>query len=441
MYSSSIFLHAATIIACVMCAFVYMYTAYSYWKPKHNRFLYAVFFACIIGALNWGALFLNNAVVGFLLFWLAEAFLLSFAVHITTAQAMFAAIGSTLFTLCIQGIVIGTMALMLGKNLYQIITVQDWALIALMSTMILKALFLGAYHIRSVRTGILILLRTPKEMDSVLLHHTALLVFMLFYSYNYYYNLDLIWFSFAQIILSVLMIVLYVLSLHYGTRVSVLLEDEIMNERIHQQLNTQLSQYASYNQVFKQIESFKYQFRECSLAVDELLAHGSVDSARSELRERYPHLLQVLPSQKVFSNNELLNALLFSWENRFQAAHVEFYALVHLPPMFEKKAEELLSIFAVSENLFLYLTQAVKEPKIEISAKTVQRRFSISISCPVRGFIEQRYDLPYFMTPQADKIKPLYHKLSSIADSIDAMLVWEYNEHDHSFQIVVSIHA
>lgn len=440
MNTSSIPLHLATIFACFSCSFWYIKTACFYWKSRFNVYAFSFFGACLMGTTIWGATFLNNEILSYLLFIVAELIIMWIGTYSSPTNALFAAIASTIHTMCIKGIVIGVFALILQKNLYQIITVSDRHLTAIIVTMVIKLFAPVLYRNSEVRRRFLTLFRSDKEVESVLLQHVALFIIMLFFSYNYYYNLDLIWFTMSQIILSALILVLYYITLYYGVRISNFLENEIINKRIQQQLNDKLSQYSSYQSIFKQIDDFKYHFRENILVTEELISNGSMDAAKNQLHGAIPLLLEKLPSKKVFSNNERLNALLFDWDTYCETNKIRFESKVYFPPAFEKREKEILSILAIVEDMYSYIIKSSKFPFIKAEGKVMQGNFVLSIVGSIHGAVEDRKDTPYFITPNSDSIKQLYHKLFSMSEAVDGILFWNYSAKDHTFQIMFSIH-
>lgn len=437
---SPILLDLITVFSCILCSFCYIKTACFYWTPRFNAWSFSTIAACIMGTIIWSSTFLSNEILSYLIFAMAEVMILRMGTDCNHVHAFLGAIASTFHTMCIKGIVVGVLSLMLRKNLYQIITASDLNLMAITATMFLKMgtplLFTGP----KMRNGYRTLFRSDNELEAVLLQHGALFIIMLFFSYDYYYNLDLIWFTIAQIILSVLMLVLYYLTLYYGVRISNLLENDIANTRIRQQLNDKLAQYDSYQNTFKQIEDFKYYFRENMLVVETLIANGSTGAARNKLHAAIPLLLEKLPARKVYSNNERLNALLLDWDTHCQTNKIRFESTVYLPPGFEKKEEEILSALAIIEDMYSYITKVSKAPSIKVEGKALQGNFVLNIVGSIHGTVERRFGLPYFIMPDGDHIKMLYHKLSAMSESIHGILFWNYLLRERTFQIIFSVH-
>lgn len=212
----------------------------------------------IVGIAIWYSVRLDNEILSYLLLFFLELVILKLAVHATWMEAALGAIGSVFYYVCLKGVVVGIFALVFRKNLYQIITVPTLSLWVLASTMLLKTLLFGIMFRKKIIPKLRALISSQWEAGMVLFQHITLFVFMLFYSYNYYYNLDLIWFSFAQLLLSMLMFALYHMILHYGARVSYLLDTDVHNDLINAQLKSQLAQYQSRQELFHQIDAFKH---------------------------------------------------------------------------------------------------------------------------------------------------------------------------------------
>lgn len=433
-------LHIATILTCVLCSYCYIKTACFYWKPKFSPCAYSCITASIMGTLIWGCSFLNNEILSYLIFAAAEIMILQIGTHTNSIQALTAAIASNFHTMCIKGIVIGLLAFMLQKNLYQIISVPSRHLAAITITMVLKMGTPLVYKNPKLQNGFRTLFRSENELEAVLLQHGALFIIMLFFSYNYYYNLDLIWFTIAQIILSVLMLILYYLTLYYSVRISNLLENELANARIQEQLNDKLEQYDSYQTTFKQIENFKYHFRESMLETETLIADGLTEEAQNRLHLSIPLLLEKLPSKKAYSNNEHLNALLLNWDTHCQANNIRFESVVYLPVSFESKERAILELLAVAEVMYSYITASSHTPFVKVESKIMQGHFILNVVGSLQGTVEQGYDLPHFNTPNGTQIKKLYQKISSVSETINGNLFWKYSQEDRIFQIIFSIH-
>lgn len=440
MNTPSIPLQIATVLACTVSSFCYIKTACFYWKPKFNPNIYSGITAFLMGLLIWGCTYLNNEILSYLIFAMAEIMILRFGMKSDHIHAFLATVASVFHTMCIKGIVIGLMALLLQKNLYQIITVADRHFVAIIITMLLKICAPLLYKNPKVRNSFRTLFRSESELEAVLLQHGALFIIMLFFSYNYYYNLDLVWFTMDQIILSVLMLILYYLTLYYGVRISNLLENDLANTRIQQQLNDKLAQYDSYKTIFKKIEDFKYHFRENMLETEALIANGSMADAQNKLRACIPSLLEKLPSRKTYSNNERLNALLLNWDTQCQRSGCRFESTVYFPAAFEAKEKELLGLLTIIEDMYFHITKSSKTPFITADGKVLQGNFVLNVVGSIHGTVEEQYDLPSFNTPDAAQIRQLYQKLSSMSESINGILFWNYLLKDQTFQIIFSIH-
>lgn len=438
--NSSISLNLAAIAACILCSYCYIKTACYYWRPKFNPGIYSFITACLIGTVLWRSSYWDNEILACLLVVLFEVLILRFGTDASNPHALLASIASVFHNMCIKGIAVGLFALFLQKNMYQIITVSDSHLSALILTMLLKLCAPLLYRSAEVRRKFLVLFRSEHELEAVLWQHSALFIIMLFFSYNYYYNLDLIWFTMAQIIFSALMLALYYFILYYSIRISNLLENEIANTRIRQQLNAQLARYSSYQTIFKQLEGFKYQFRESMLATEELISSGSIEAAKNTLHSAIPQLLEYLPSKKVYSNHELLNAMLLDWDTHCQTDRIQFDSTVYLPPSFQPKEKVVLSAFAIVEDMFSYIVPASGKPFIKVEGKMLQGNFVLSVTGSIQGTVERKGDFPHFTIPNAVQVQRLYHKLLSVSEAVNGILFWNHSDRDRTFQIIFSLH-
>lgn len=436
---SSNMLNLITLSSCIFCVFLYCLTASHYWKPKMNKYLFCVLGAIIVGTSTWGGFQLGNEVAAYLIIISIEIIFYKFFTHITWIQATFLGLTSIFHTICIKGITVGIFSFMLKKNLYQVITNSDWSMMVLTATMLIKIVFLSYHFKQTTRKKLRTLFLSEEELISVLCQHGALFIFMLFYSYNYYYNLDLVWFSFAQMLLSTLMLVLYYLILNYGIRVSHLLENELYRDIISKQLKTQLSQYQSYKDTLSKIELFRQTYQETELKIQRLMDSNDTRAMKSLFHNTFANLIEQLPKRREYSNTEMLNAFIFEWDNECSSSGITLEALIHIPDEFISRQENILQLLFEVHDIYTTLASPLAVSKIKVESKTTDSHFSLYIEGPFKGIIESKGDMPYFVTKDALKIKSSYHRISNLANDLNGKILWKAKDATSIFNLTISI--
>ena len=377
----------------------------------------------------------------YLLFLVIDLIFLKLATHITWPEAFLGCINSVFHYICLEGITVGIFALAIKKNLYQIITVPTTSLIVLGITMILSMLCMGIYHTQKVAARIRALTSSQTEMNNVIFMHAALFLFMLFFSYNSYYNLDLIWFSFSQLLLSLLMLILYHLILDYGSRISYLINNELHQDLVSEQLKNQLAQYESYNESFVEVDRFRTRLREIFLTLQHLIHERNFNKAEIVLGSDFPKLMEMLPSRQEYSNSMVVNAFMLEWARRCRHENIQLDGLLFVPDNLLKYEKQILYLLTEIRDIYMHLADPVSKATITLMAKHARNRFIININGPFKGLIEEKNDYPYFVTNKGIEIKSCYHRLLSHVEDMNGTIFWGSEKNPNSFALTVSFHS
>lgn len=434
------FLHLITIISCIICVFGYCMAASVFWKPHMPRFLFCLSGALIIGFSIWGVAQTENEISGYIILFGAEVFFLKIAANITWLQAVFAGLSSVFHTVCIKGITVGGFALILQKNLYQVITVKNWALEVLIVTMILKMLVLLAYRSEMIRLKLRTLFSSEQELLRVSYLQGGLFVFMLFYCYNYYYNLDLIWFTIAQILHSALMLILYNLILNYGSRISFFLENEVRKDIMSRQFHAQSAQYLSYQNTFHEIETFRHTFREATLSIQYLMENGNIQEASVLIQNTLSTITDNLPKKKEYSNLDVVNAFMLEWDHQCMKLGMQLESLIFVPDELYAKQEGILLILSELREIYMALGESVSNAEIKMQGKKVQNRFVIYTTGPYKGIVNSKGDMPEFTVANGMRANTGHQRLLTLIRSMDGTLFWDVSNLSPAFKITLSIH-
>lgn len=432
-------LNAFALASCIIGAVFFVGMILKFKAPRFSLIVVCSIIAVITGGCTWHFAFIDNKIISYLVVLIIEVFLLKTLIHFKWQQAIFSGIFDVFHLICSEGIATGILALILKKNLYQIVTVTESSLIALIIAMVIKSILYFIYGFAINRNEFQSLFRSDKELETVVLQDSAIFVFMLFGCYNYYYNLDLIWFTVVQILLSILTLVLFMMVFHYGMRVSYMIENDVHNELVREQLRLQLSQHVSYQNTFADIDTFKRQFREDILTMEQLIDDGNIKELRKIANDKMPRLLEMLPEKKEFSNNEVVNALLLSWYQQCSARKINFQALIFVASELSEKQKEFSDLLIEIKDLYCSLTLQVNGGHIKIEGKNIKTRFVLQVSGSYSGSITERSDLPYFKTRNGIDAKSAYHRIHEMINSVDGTLFWDADETSSLFKLTVSI--
>ena len=396
--TQTIILYIVTIGICIISSYFNLNIAKYYWETKVSNIFFCSFSAIAIGFTIWSSIFLDNEILFYLILFFVEFILLKLFTHITYSQATFATITVTLNLMSAKGIVVGLLSLFLKKNLYQIITVESTSILSLVLASILTNIFLAIYSSKEKRKLIAVLFNTESELTRLIHILSSLFIFMLFYSYNYYYNLDLVWFSMAQVILSALVLILYFQVLSYSLRISNLLEVELYHKQVESHLNIQLAQYQNHKEMVHSINNFKHQYREKLMTIEALLASKQVDSALNLIRDSSDNLIEELSIAYMASNHDLINGVLFAWKNSSNQNNTPFDAHIFISKEIEPICSNILKILTIIEVLFGLLTVNNQKSNISIVGKSRNNLFVLKATCTIAGSIYDRNSLPFFVS-------------------------------------------
>ena len=441
MHTAPYYVQIIALISCVISGFFLLFFATGFWRPRLPRIMSCISGSLIVGISIWYSVRLENEIISYLLLFFLELLIIKIVVHVTWLEAALGAIGSVFYYVCLKGVVVGTFALALRKNLYQIITVPTLSLWVLTATMLLKAIFFGIMFRKKIIPKLRALISSQWEAVMVLVQHITLFMFMLFYSYNYYYNLDLIWFSFAQLLLSVLMFALYHMILYYGARVSYLLDTDVHNDLINTQLKSQLAQYKSRQELFHQIDSFKHQFREATLSLQYLASVRDFDKVEDFLTQNLPQILNYLPVNKVYSNSSFVGAFIMDWAEQCASGELKLDAVLYVSDSLISKEKDIVRLLMEIRDLYMLLAEPIPNADIRLKGNTLRKRFIINAVGPFKGIIEEKEEYPYFITAKGKEVKSCYHRLIALVDELGGTVFWKVEGKPSNFTLTISFHS
>lgn len=350
----------STLLSCFFANLLFFHVVSVLFKPRHNKILSKIIAALIQTAILMLCNNLSNEPLASILAAITYVIIIMAFFSTTFQNATFMATFISLHTMCLKSIIVGSMSLALGKNMYRILQIENWNLIVLFITGILTLFVIQGYRHEFNAEGIRNFFISSDQVRSMQYGHLALYVFLLFNSYNFYYNLDLLWFSFAQIFIGILLLIIYILLMSYGLRTSHLLQIELRQKQHETHMTAQLAQYRSLTSISDQISYFKHGYREMIISLQYLLEKGDVEQAIKELNRVAPELTLHLPSLKEYSNSILCNSLFYEFKTICNSLNIDFDAMLYMP-----------SGLPVPEETFHLIIQSLMKCALELNEEFI----------------------------------------------------------------------
>lgn len=263
---------------------------------------------------------------------------------------------------CLHGIMAGIFSILLKKNLYQLIQNEVTYYGIFTVTFIMLLIMMIPYRKQSNYDRLKTLIHCSSQVRFVVNCEIALYIYVMFSTYSYYYNFDLVWFSLSQIITSVLMFVIYYIIMYYGVKISYLLEYEITSRQFEAQLKRQILHYNSYKKYTRNLRNFRHKYKEMMGSISYLLSNDQIEEARSLISKINDDMHYNLGVHKEYSNNELVDAILQDVSNMCQGYHINFDARGYIPNGLSITDLDLCRIFtSISNNAMEASEEIVNE--------------------------------------------------------------------------------
>lgn len=184
-------------------------------------------------------------------------------------ESIFLSVFQLFHMIFVKSVIAGSMSLILEKNMYQLLQVSQYEqLIMCIAHGLLVIMFL-IYYITFNSKKVDAFFLCKGQVYFVMIIHIIISIYILFKCYNFYFNLDLIWFSVEQVFTAIALYALFMIVLRFSIRISNLIQNEM---RIKNQNFRILSQVANFEQLdqelkekwnisdFKTINAFFYEF-------------------------------------------------------------------------------------------------------------------------------------------------------------------------------------
>ncbi|MEG1426651.1 MAG: GHKL domain-containing protein [Oscillospiraceae bacterium] len=254
---------------------------------------------------------------------------LSFRGRVT--HIFWAAVNVTFHTIVIRGITLGAISLILRKNMYQILQSDNLYSISLAAAMFFMALFLFFFNRNVDVPKIKLLLNNPGQLRFMSTAETIMLSFLLFASYSYYYNLDLVWFTLFHLLTCIMVMISFYVVFAMSLRTVVWMEEELNNGQIREQMQKQVRRHERTQQLEENIRKYNHDFNKVLRTVNTLLQANNAPEAQRLLNEMGLEVNKNTEQNKIYSNNIAADSILSELFSDCSSSHIAFEGECFVP--------------------------------------------------------------------------------------------------------------
>lgn len=365
---------------------------------KTNRSKQMVFFCILIwtSVMALGIRYLNNIPLLYITSFVGGILLFSYIFKFVMFQSYLCSCFILFHLIAAKGITIGVMSIVLGENSFMVLENETTEMLSIIISQILTIVMMFIYiklvNVKEARTFLL----NKKQLTNTLICHLTITLFMLFNSFTFYYNLDLIWISVAQILVGVILYFVYIIILHYGIKTADLIQHKLRDQYQLDTIQTQMRQQNSLLRMTEIINVFKHDYREHMLTIEDHIENKRYKEALQEVKKDYLYHLSQLPQTTKFSNNIILNSLLIDRKGLCDSLHIPMEGLLFYPrdlSISEKEYHEVIHI--LSDNAIEANEKVEKERRyISIKSHVDDQWLSIMIENPYEGIVLFENNLP-----------------------------------------------
>ncbi len=322
----------------------------------------------------------GNEPASYVVLFIVSMVLLILLVKIRLEEAIFLSIFQTFHIVFAKSIAAGGMSLFYEKNMFQLFQVDQYTqLITCIAFGIFAALFC-LYYLTFNAKKMSAFFLCKGQVYYVMIIHIMLALYLLFNCYNFYFNLDLIWFSVEQVYTCIVLYAIYFLVLRFGVRISGLLQNEIRHKN---QDFTILKQVSNFTAI-ENANDFINLYSTTSSSIKELINSDQKLGALEKIKDL---------DNKCKSNNDdniinvssykIINALFYEFNNICTLKNVKLdgtYSFDNNINIDEKDLHEILSILLKNSlEATLKLTEENKR-NITINTEQTDKEFILKIS-------------------------------------------------------------
>lgn len=306
-------------------------------------------------------------------------------------QIYWASLNVSFHMMVVNGLVIGCMSLIINKNMYQII--EDnylfyWS-VYLTCIMLLLALILFTWFVK-VNT-IKILNGNHGQLKFLYTIQTVMVLFLVFNSYAYYYNLDLIWFTIFHVLTSGFLLIGFYIAFTMAVRTASWFNEEISRNLYCQGLEKRLQVYQDREKLLEMIRRFNHDTKEIISNVQAFLNNGEIAEAQKLLMDMGIEMKCSIQQEKKYSNHITVNILLQETAVECKEDSIDFTAECFIPANMKLTNTQL---YRILNNLSSNAIEACRKQKfgekrwIEFKSFLQEGNLVLSVRNSFNGMIE-----------------------------------------------------
>ena len=375
---------------CIFLGLLTMYMGFlKIFKIKKSKFLSIILIFIVSTIISFSIHFIPNLPATYVLAFFMITMVFGFSFNFTMNQCFFIGCYYVFHVIAFKGIVLGVISLIFKINTFMVLNDTTYNMFSIIFTQLLLFVTFLVYikfiEIQKIR-GFLI---NRKQLVHVLGCHISILLFMIFNTFTYYYNLDLIWISIAQILISIILYIIYMVVLNYGTHMSNLLQHKMRDQKQLETIQAQLRQQNSLLKITETVNMFKHDYREQLLTIEECIETEQYNKAIKEIKKDCLYHLDKLPHTKKFSNNIIINSLLLDRQEICDEKDIEMEALLFYPQDLSINERELHELLRIISDNAIEANERIKNRKRYIKLKsTLENKWlDIQIENPYEGII------------------------------------------------------
>ena len=309
----------------------YIWLSRLFAKEKHQIVLAIVYAGVLSFSFTAILFFVSNEPLALLLTMILNIVFVFIFFRTAFDEVFISSILVVLLYMCVKSIVVGGFSIYVNQNMYQVLQVQSYqntiqvaiwllmtATILFLQTVILAKEYI---HVHNV----------PNQKSFLLMVNVALTLFMLFQSYNYYYNMEMIWFSISQILTAVVVLCALYVSVNHAIQVATMIDTESNKQT---GVRSSQGQTAVANTVLKleeQRNALCQEGAEKASIILEQLDHSENVLARSTAQQMLNTFQSAKQYEHSFCNQEALNAVFIEYACIFQEQNIDYQMSLEIP--------------------------------------------------------------------------------------------------------------
>lgn len=360
------------------------------YKTSHNSIFTVIMnmLVSLILALSVG--YIPNLPAVYVIAFICESLLFVICFRFTLLQAYLCSCFYVFHMIALKGIVIGTMSLLLKQNSFQIMCQPHLKYISIILVQVIMFVLLIVYRYKIDARNMRNFLMSRKQSMLVLVCHLTLTIFMLFNSFTFYYNLDLVWISVSQVLTGVILGISYMAILSYGVGIADLLQHKLRDQKQLDTIQYQLRQQNSMLRIEEVLNKFKHDYREQMLSIEYCIDNHKTDEAKEELHRNYIQQLNSLPQTKKYSNNIILNSLFIDCQETCNEKNIDMDVLLFLPPYLSLSEKDCHEMFRILIENAIEANEEVldRQRYLKVISEVDKSWLSIVVENPYQGIIQ-----------------------------------------------------